>query len=72
MAGHDFQHHTATNTLAAPALAPLDSDTFLASGKRDAWIGFPKKVICDTFMVYFQNDLEIRKAIVAYLAEQKG
>ena len=52
-------------------MAPLDSDTFLASGKRDAWIAFPKKVICDTFMVYRQNELEIRKAIVVYLAEQK-
>ena len=71
MAGHDFQHHTATKTLAAPALAPLDSDTFLVSGKLDAWIAFPKKAICDTFMVYRQNDLEIRKAIVVHLAEQK-
>lgn len=39
--------------------------------KLDAWIAFPKKMIRDTTMVYRQNDPDIRKAIVAYLAEQK-
>ena len=39
--------------------------------KLDAWISFPKKMVRDTTMVYRQNDPEIRKAIVTYLAEQK-
>jgi cytochrome c len=39
--------------------------------KIDEWISFPKKMIRDTFMVYRQNDPEIRKAIIAYLATQK-
>ena len=39
--------------------------------KLDAWMAFPKKMIRDTFMVYRQNDPDIRKAIVAYIAEQK-
>ena len=39
--------------------------------KLDAWIAFPKKMIRDTYMVYRQNDPDIRKAIVAYIAEQK-
>jgi cytochrome c len=39
--------------------------------KIDEWISFPKKMIRDTFMVYRQNDPDIRKAIVAYLETQK-
>ncbi len=39
--------------------------------KLDAWLAFPKKMVRDTTMVYRQNDPEIRKAIVSYLAEQK-
>jgi cytochrome c len=39
--------------------------------KIDQWISFPKKMIRDTYMVYRQNDPDIRKAIVAYLEIQK-
>jgi cytochrome c len=39
--------------------------------KIDEWIAFPKKMIRSTTMVYRQNDPEIRKAIVAYLATLK-
>jgi len=39
--------------------------------KIDEWITFPKKMIRSTTMVYRQNNPEIRKAIVTYLATLK-
>jgi cytochrome c len=39
--------------------------------KIDEWLAFPKKMIRSTTMVYRQNDPEIRKAIIAYLATLK-
>lgn len=39
--------------------------------KIDEWIAFPKKMIRSTTMVYRQNNPDIRKAIVAYLATLK-
>lgn len=37
----------------------------------DQWLTFPKKMVRDTIMVYRQNDPEIRKAIIDYIATQK-
>ncbi|MGE3872473.1 MAG: cytochrome c family protein [Parvibaculaceae bacterium] len=37
----------------------------------DQWLAFPKKMVRDTIMLYRQNDPEIRKAIIAYIATQK-
>jgi cytochrome c len=39
--------------------------------KLDEWLAFPKKMIRTTTMVYRQNDPEVRKAIIAFLATQK-
>src|SRR5262245_34619186 len=54
------------------------SDGLKASGivwtpeKLDEWLAFPKKLVRDTFMTYRQTDPAIRKAIIAYVAAQKG
>jgi cytochrome c len=37
----------------------------------DQWLTFPKKLVRDTMMLYRQNNPEIRKAIIDYLATQK-
>jgi cytochrome c len=37
----------------------------------DQWLTFPKKMVRDTFMLYRQNDPQIRKTIIDYLARQK-
>jgi cytochrome c len=37
----------------------------------DQWLTFPRKMVRGTFMLYRQNNPEIRKAIIDYLATQK-
>jgi cytochrome c len=37
----------------------------------DQWLTIPKKLVRDTMMLYRQNNPEIRKAIIDYLATQK-
>lgn len=37
----------------------------------DQWLTFPKKMVRDTLMLYRQDDPQIRKTIIDYLARQK-
>jgi cytochrome c len=47
------------------------SDIVWTKEALDQWLTFPKKMVRDTIMLYRQNDPEIRKAIIDYLAMQK-
>ncbi|MGE0238992.1 MAG: cytochrome c family protein [Parvibaculaceae bacterium] len=37
----------------------------------DQWLTFPKKMVRDTTMVYRQNNPEIRKVLIDYIATRK-
>lgn len=37
----------------------------------DQWLAFPKKMVRDTTMLYRQNNPDIRKAIIDFVAAQK-